>query len=122
MLSLLVFMLCFFIGSMAMFFYSLKKSESQFRSLSEENARLRVLLRAMESRLDNIEKYLAARAGSSGSPEDGVQNDTAEGQGSDPDPLLHLSFEDPEKAGCRGSGLDLLLDGGGADEKRGGQD
>lgn len=110
MFSLLVFMFCFFIGSLVMFFYSLKKRESQFKSLSEENAQLRVLLRAMESRLDNMEKYMALCAGfkkpslsdeSEPCPPESQENST-------PDPLLHLSFEDPNKN--RDAGLDILLD------------
>lgn len=115
MFPLLVFMFCFFIGSLAMFFYSLKKRESQFRSLSEEHAQLRVLLRAMESRLDNMEKYMAARAGFKNTageeaPEDACETD--ESQAQEPDPLLHLSFEEPGGEGRGGTypNLEMPLD------------
>lgn len=115
MFPLLVFMFCFFIGSLAMFFYSLKKRESQFRSLTEEHAQLRVLLRAMESRLDNMEKYIAGRAGFKSAPGEEAPESVCEAdeiQAQGPDPLLRLSFEEPggEGRGGKDPKLEMLLD------------
>lgn len=119
MFSLLLFMFCFFLGSIAMFFYSIKKRESQFRNLNEEHAQLRVLMRAMESRLDNIEKYLASCPGivSTAARQEGAEAGCEDASDMDHknqenDPLLHLSFEDPDKIEGikRDPNLELLLD------------
>lgn len=125
MFSLLLFMFCFFLGSIVMFIYSLKKRESQFRSLNDEHAQLRVLLRAMESRLDNIEKYLGHCSGPDGSAPGQERAEAGHEEGIDMerksqehDPLLHLSFEDPDKIETvkDDPNLELLLDTG--NEKR----
>lgn len=119
MFPLLLFMFCFFLGSIAMFFYSLKKRENQFRSLNDEHAQLRVLLRAMESRLDNIEKYLGnnPELESSASCPEGVESgqevaEEMERKKQEHDPLLRLSFEAPDKMenAQRDPNLELMLD------------
>ena len=118
MFSLLIFMFCFFLGSIAMFLYSLKKRESHFKSLNDEHAQLRVLLRAMESRLDHMEKYLSVCAGlgnSSFQPDEERASEKSPSEmeaSAGHDPLLHLSFEEPGKvSGDQGDpALELLLD------------
>ena len=115
MFPLLIFMFCFFLGSACMFFYSLKKRESLYKNLSDEHAQLRVLMRAMESRLDNMEKYLGQCSGLS-TPEkeetgreDAQLEERAENAGHDP--LLHVSFEDPGRMkDARDPALELMLD------------
>lgn len=118
MFSLLIFMFCFFLGFIAMFLYSLKKRESYFKSLNDEHAQLRVLLRAMESRLDHMEKYLGLCAGLGNThfqadKEMPAEKASAEMKGTGGhDPLLHLSFEEPCKKSVSKTdpALDLLLD------------
>lgn len=71
-----------------MFWYLLNRIETHFHTLEEENARLRVLLRALESRLDKMNISTCI-----------VENEKIENNDSTPaahDPLLHLSFENPE--------------------------
>lgn len=119
MFSLLIFMFCFFLGSIVMFFYSLKKRESQFRSLNEEHAQLRVLLRAMESRMENMEKYLGNCSVLDSSQQlknseelDRNAMEDMDKKSPEHDPLLHLSFEDPGKMEAMKNDpkLELLLD------------
>lgn len=116
MYPLMIFMFCFFIGSVAMFLYSLRKKDETVRSLSDEHAQLRVLLRAMESRLDNIEKMLSfqnmsrdgmATARSADAGHATREEDAQDSESAGHDPLLHLSFEDPDKSG---KDMDLNLD------------
>lgn len=98
MFALMLFMFFFFLGFVAMFFYLLKRMDEQARTLGDEHAQLRVLLRAMESRIEKIahmerltamyEQKLEADGLGQPMPEDG-QDVAAH------DPLLHLSFEEP---------------------------
>lgn len=99
MFNLMIFMFCFFLGIAAMFFYLSRKLDNMARALIDEHAQSRVLLRAMESRLDSLaapaEKPARARR------EEGPATD----------PLLHLSFDEPaepEKSLGRET-LDLYL-------------
>lgn len=128
MYALMIFMFCFFIGSLAMFIYSSQKRENLSRALSDEHAQLRVLLRAMESRLDNMEKLLAIQtmpkdaASSAGMAEHNSFMAVEHTQNKEPaghDPLLHLSFEDPARKDKHTDGsLDLFLDA--VDTRKGG--
>lgn len=113
----LVFMFCFFLGSMAMFYYLLKKLDALTQALSDEHAQMRVLLRAMESRLDKLSQMERLSALFQGKfPPDGTlpgeasskaEKEEAPGH----DPLLHLSFEQPPKLDEPiDPGLDLNLD------------
>lgn len=120
MYALMIFMFCFFLGSLAMFIYSSQKRENLGRALSDEHAQLRVLLRAMESRLDNMEKLLAIQtmpkdaANSAGTADHGSFVAVEHSQNQEPaghDPLLHLSFEDPaRKDKHMDGGLDLFIE------------
>ena len=106
----MVFMFCFFLGSLAMFLYLLRKLDTMARSLSDEHAQMRVLLRAMESRLDKLahmEKISAILQGQTEASEETSEKDDRPGH----DALLHLSFERPQPLdGLVDPGLDLNLE------------
>lgn len=106
MLALMGFMFFFLLSFIAMFFFFIKKQENFFRELSDEHAQLRVLLRAMECRLDHLcgEKRSAALA------EQECETDAA-GNAPGHDPLLHLSFEEPQTIDAEfDPALDLNMD------------
>lgn len=73
----MLFMFFFFVGIIAFMWYGQNKLERQIHSLSEQNAQLNILLRAMESRIDRMP---------------GESRNTP--VNSSTDPLLHLSFGD----------------------------
>lgn len=85
MLSIMFFIFLSFVGTAAMLFYAMRCQERQCRQLRDDNAELRVLIRALESRLD------APRIPS---------GPAASAQEPDParDPLLHLNFDSPSGA------------------------
>lgn len=107
MFSALLFIFFCFFGILAALFYLLKRQEQAWQLLRDEHAQLRVLVRSLESRLE----YLAAvcldpeqarRAEARAAQEAG---DEKRGGPSAPDrpagasgtdPLLRLSFEEPE--------------------------
>lgn len=96
MFKLMLFMFCFFIGSIAMFIYVLRRMAEHARVLSDEHAQLRVLMRAMESRLDKITHLETINANYQRQMEaDGLTPATMEMHdvSAGHDPLLHLSFE-----------------------------
>lgn len=102
MFELMIFMFCFLLASIIMFFYFLKRSDDQYRNLNDEHAQLRVLMRAMESRLENMEKSLASLAGKEAGTMPSFIDDKKQWRkedgdmaGAGHDPLLHLSFEEP---------------------------
>lgn len=116
MFLLMLFMFCFFIGFVAMFAYLLKRMDGQARSLADEHAQLRVLLRAIESRLEKIaqlEKLNSLRLGQI-DPDDLIHSGNEETDGAaGHDPLLHLSFEKPQKLeGQVDPGLSLEIEPG----------
>lgn len=107
----MVFMFFFFLGSLALFLYLCKKLDTIAHSLSDEHAQMRVLLRAMESRLDKIshmEKVSAIlQSQMEGNAEDQEKEDDKAGH----DSLLHLSFERPQPLeGPVDPGLDLNME------------
>lgn len=113
MFLLMLFMFCFFLGSIAMFFYLLKRLDNQTRILADEHAQMRVLLRAMESRLEKISQMERLNALMRGDLDPntvlpGESGDADETAGHDP--LLHLSFEkfqSPEGQVNPGLSLDI---------------
>lgn len=112
MFMLMLFMFCFFLGFMAMYFYLLKKLDAQSRAMNEEHAQMRVLLRAMESRLDKIAQTQRVSAMLQGNLDPGA---VLPGEGgeedADSDSLLHLSFEKPQNLdGAVNPGLSLDLE------------
>lgn len=115
MFMLMLFMFCFFLGFLAMFFYLLGRLDRQAKMLSDEHAQLRVLLRALESRLDKMvqrEKVNAILQGQS-EAEAALPGERMDEEGATQDPLLHLSFDRPRHLdGNLDPGLALDLDTG----------
>lgn len=91
MFSVLLFLFFFFFGILAALFYMLRRQEQAWQTLRDENAQLRVLLRALESRLEFL-------ASVSLDPEQARRAETRPTEENKPgtDPLLRLSFEEPE--------------------------
>lgn len=112
MFLLMLFMFCFFLGFIAMFIYLLGKMESQTKALADEHAQIRVLLRAIESRLEKLsqmEKLNALMRGETEAGQTGTGGSGDEAAGRDP--LLHLSFDKPQIPGGHvDPGLSLDLD------------
>lgn len=106
MFSIMLFIFLCFSGMLAVLFYMLRSQERLCRALRDEHAQLRVLLRALESRLDTLDGSGAARP---------TQAAPAG------DPLLRLSFEAPrrEQTPATDPALDLHFDPP-ADERAGG--
>lgn len=103
----MLFMFCFFIGSMAMFLYLLWRLDGIAHILSDEHAQMRVLLRAMESRLDKISHVEKISAILQGQTEDAQEANAKSAH----DSLLHLSFEKPQDIKAPvDPGLDLNMD------------
>lgn len=97
MFSIMLFIFLCFSGILAVLFHMLRSQERLCRALRDEHAQLRVLLRAVESRLDRLDGSAAAR------PTPPAAAD---------DPLLRLSFEAPraEQAPVTDPALDLHFD------------
>lgn len=91
MFSAMLFMFFCFFGILAMFFYVLWRLEQIAKSLKEENTQLRVLLRALESRMDYLAQICLAEKGQI--PDSSDTRARADMAGIDP--LLHLSFDEP---------------------------
>ncbi len=109
MFSALLFMFFCFFGILAALFYLFKRQDHAWQTLRDEHAQLRVLLRALESRLE----YLATvtldpeqthrahdAARQEAAPENAApyQPFAAPAEASGRDPLLRLSFEEPGAA------------------------
>ena len=86
MFSIMLFIFLCFLGMLAVLFYMLHSQERLCRILRDEHAQMRVLLRAMESRLDALD-----------GGDDPAPRPT--GELSAHDPLLRLSFEEPLQPG-----------------------
>lgn len=114
MFSALLFMFFFFFGILAALFYMLRRQEQAWQLLRDEHAQLRVLLRALESRLEylatvTLDPEQARRAEARGAdtasggeaPSDRPRKESlaAPAEPSGTDPLLRLSFEEPEAPG-----------------------
>lgn len=113
MFMLMLFMFCFLLAFIAMFFYMLKKMNSIAKIHSDESAQLRVLLRAVEARLDKLaqkDRIDALLKGKIPTEEGDIPVDIQDNQAGH-DPLLHLSFEQPSPlASPINPGLDLSMD------------
>ena len=105
MFSLMLFIFLCFLGMLAVQFYMLRSQERLNRALRDEHAQMRVLLRAMEARLDAL-----------GCPAPKLAETAVQATPAAQDPLLHLSFDAPaaKKAAPRtpvvDPGLDLHMD------------
>lgn len=113
MLSIMLFLFLFFIGLLAMFWYFYRRVEQNARILRDEHAQLRVLMRAMESHLDHMDRIETLRArdeklasGDDDNPD--LQVDENDNAGADP--LLHLSFEGPRRENGEKDALDINFD------------
>lgn len=125
MFSIMLFIFLCFFGILAVLVYMLRGQEQLVTQLRDEHAQLRVLLRAMESRLDHLDGTSPADAGPDARPladqshpqavptekihgTDPLENFSGqtraarltpahEGRAADTadDPLLHLSFDPP---------------------------
>ena len=109
MVSFMLFIFLCFFGILAVLFYMLRSQEKLCQSLRDEHAQLRVLLRALESRLD----ALCAARGEQASPAHAVELSARPSPAEDP--LLRLSFDPPDQpsvghATRDGQGVDPALD------------
>ena len=91
MFELMIFMILFFIGIAAALFAVIFKIDGHYKRLSEENAELRVLMRAMESQINLLARDRAGVADSGDAAGPGAE--CAQGA----DSLLRLNFEKPIK-------------------------
>ena len=82
MFSLMLFIFLCFLGMLAVQFYMLRSQERLNRALRDEHAQMRVLLRAMEARLDAL-----------GCPAPKLAETAVQATPAAQDPLLHLSFD-----------------------------
>lgn len=108
MFSALLFIFFCFFGILAALFYLHKRQEQAWQLLRDEHAQLRVLTRALESRLEYLatvclDPEQARRTGDGAAhAEQAAQAapyaplDQAPAGPSGTDPLLRLSFEEPE--------------------------
>ena len=105
MFSIMLFIFLCFFGILAVLYHMLRSQEKLCKSLHEEHAQMRVLLRAMEARLDAL-----------GCPAPKLAEAAVQATPAAQDPLLHLSFDAPaaKKAAPRtpvvDPGLDLHMD------------
>lgn len=106
MFSALLFMFFCFFGILAALFYLFKQQEHAWQLLRDEHAQLRVLLRALESRLEylatvTLDPEQTHRAHDAARQEAAPENTppyqpfAAPAEASGRDPLLRLSFEEP---------------------------
>ncbi|MBD5538404.1 MAG: hypothetical protein HDQ94_00155 [Desulfovibrio sp.] len=108
MFSALLFIFFCFFGILAALFYLLRRQEQAWQLLRDEHAQLRVLLRALESRLEYLATVCldpeqarrtqdpAAQDGKPGEAAPRAPRDETPAGPSGTDPLLRLSFEEPE--------------------------
>lgn len=121
MMSIMFFIFFCFLGISAMLYYVLRCQERHCRMLRDDNAELRVLLRALESRMARLEGEAPAMAAQ--------QSAVAVDAAAEPHSLLHLSFDAPAAPGREGvtqeaktdPGLDLHFDGDAMPSRRQGQ-
>lgn len=108
MFSIMLFIFLCFFGILAVLYHMLRSQEKLCKSLHEEHAQMRMMLRSLESRLDAMDVAASAAAGSGNgatrlAPRPAPQ--PAE------DPLLHLSFGDPAQSASPSTpGVDPALD------------
>ena len=92
MFELMVFMILFFVGITSVMGYLIIKIDNNYKQLSEEHAGLRVMLRAIESQIEQLTSASPSAAG-------GVSREKSYDIPSQAayDPLLRLSFEEAPK-------------------------
>lgn len=100
MFELMIFMTCFFVGIVATLFFLARRVDGALKTLTDEHAQLRVLLRMLESRLDDL-----TPAQDKATAEENLL-DAQDQQAQNFDPLLHLSFDKADPAPEAGLTLD----------------
>ena len=111
MFSIMLFIFLCFFGILAVLYHMLRSQEKLCKSLHEEHAQMRVMLRSLESRLDDLD--VAAPAAAAGNGATRLAPRPASHAAAQPaeDPLLHLSFGDPaQNASPSTPGVDPALD------------
>ena len=111
MFSIMLFIFLCFFGILAVLYHMLRSQEKLCRSLHEEHAQMRVMLRSLESRLDDLD--VAAPAAAAGNGATRLAPRPASHAAAQPaeDPLLHLSFGDPAQSASPSTpGVDPALD------------
>ncbi len=94
MFSVMLFLFLFFLGIVAIFYYLLRRQDELGLLLREDLSELRVLLRALESRMNQQ----AGHANASGRRDEYNANNSENPSQTDADihdPLLRLSFDEP---------------------------
>ena len=110
MFSIMLFIFLCFFGILAVLYHMLRSQEKLCKSLHEEHAQMRMMLRSLESRLDAMDVAAAAAPGNGATrlaprPASHSAPQPAE------DPLLHLSFDDPaQSVSPSAPGVDPALD------------
>ena len=111
MFSIMLFIFLCFFGILAVLYHMLRSQEKLCKSLHEEHAQMRVMLRSLESRLDDLD--VAAPAAAAGDGATRLAPRPASHAAAQPaeDPLLHLSFGDPAQSVSPSTpGVDPALD------------
>ena len=111
MFSIMLFIFLFFFGILAVLYHMLRSQEKLCKSLHEEHAQMRVMLRSLESRIDALD--VAAPAAAAGNGARRLAPRPASHAAAQPaeDPLLHLSFGDPAQSASPSTpGVDPALD------------
>lgn len=112
MFSIMLFIFLCFFGILAVLYHMLRSQEKLCKTLHEEHAQMRMLLRSLESRLDALD-VAAPAAAANGNGATRLAPRPASHAASQPaeDPLLHLSFDDPaQSASPTTPGVDPALD------------
>ena len=111
MFSIMLFIFLCFFGILAVLYHMLRSQEKLCKSLHEEHAQMRMMLRSLESRLDDLD--VAAPAAAAGNGATRLAPRPASHAAAQPaeDPLLHLSFGDPAQSASPSTpGVDPALD------------
>ena len=112
MFSIMLFIFLCFFGILAVLYHMLRSQEKLCKSLHEEHAQMRMLLRSLESRLDAMD-VAAPTATANGNSATRLTPRPASHAAAQPaeDPLLRLSFDDPAPSAAPTTpGVDPALD------------
>ena len=110
MFSIMLFIFLCFFGILAVLYHMLRSQEKLCKSLHEEHAQMRVMLRSLESRIDALDVAAPAAAAGNGATRLAPRPASHAAQPAE-DPLLHLSFGDPAQSVSPSKpGVDPALD------------
>ncbi|WP_297669851.1 hypothetical protein [uncultured Desulfovibrio sp.] len=110
MFPFMLFMFFCFLGVLVMLYHMLRTQEKSFRLLQEEHAQMRVLLRAMESRLDVLDEDAEAAGVRDGAAKAATRLAPRPAARPADDDLLRLSFDAPGPQGDAPAAVDPALD------------